>query len=54
MLRPTQLRCSARPTHVQAQGIGGRPIKYRGMMDVLRKTVQNEGVRGLYKVCLGI
>lgn len=36
-------------TRLQAQGIGGRPIKYRGMMDVLRKTVQNEGVRGLYK-----
>lgn len=37
-------------TRLQAQGIGGRPIKYSGMMDVLRKTVQNEGVRGLYKV----
>ncbi len=37
-------------TRLQAQGIGGRPIKYRGMCDVLRKTVQNEGVRGLYKV----
>ncbi|PSC68761.1 Calcium-binding mitochondrial carrier S [Micractinium conductrix] len=36
-------------TRLQAQGIGGRPIKYRGMMDVLRKTVANEGVRGLYK-----
>ena len=44
-------------TRLQAQGIGGRPIKYRGMMDVLRKTVQHEGVRGLYKVgcarCMG-
>jgi hypothetical protein len=39
-------------TRLQAQGIGGRPIKYRGMMDVLRKTVQHEGVRGLYKVSL--
>ncbi|KAL4433743.1 hypothetical protein ABPG75_000184 [Micractinium tetrahymenae] len=36
-------------TRLQAQGIGGKPIKYRGMMDVLRKTVANEGVRGLYK-----
>ena len=38
------------PPLPQAQGIGGRPIKYSGMLDVLRKTVQNEGVRGLYKV----
>jgi len=37
-------------TRLQAQGIGGKPIKYTGMCDVLRKTVQNEGVRGLYKV----
>lgn len=40
-------------TRLQAQGIGGRPIKYAGMCDVLRKTVQNEGVRGLYKVRAG-
>lgn len=37
-------------TRLQAQGIGGQPVKYAGMLDVLRKTVQNEGVRGLYKV----
>lgn len=37
-------------TRLQAQGIGGKPIKYAGMGDVLRKTVANEGVRGLYKV----
>lgn len=36
-------------TRLQAQGIGGKPIKYTGMIDVFRKTVQNEGVRGLYK-----
>lgn len=36
-------------TRLQAQGIGGKPIKYAGMGDVLRKTVANEGVRGLYK-----
>ena len=36
-------------TRLQAQGIGGRPHKYGGMTDVLRKTVRNEGLRGLYK-----
>lgn len=36
-------------TRLQAQGIGGKPIKYAGMVDVLRKTVANEGVRGLFK-----
>ena len=37
-------------TRLQAQGIGGRPSKYRGMKDVLTKTYHNEGVIGLYKV----
>lgn len=36
-------------TRLQAQGVGGRGVKYTGMMDVGRKTVQREGVRGLYK-----
>jgi len=36
-------------TRLQAQGAGGRPIKYGGMVDVIRKTVTSEGVRGLYK-----
>ena len=36
-------------TRLQAQGAGGRPIKYDGMLDVIRKTVASEGVRGLYK-----
>lgn len=36
-------------TRLQAQGAGGRPIKYSGMVDVIRKTVASEGVRGLYK-----
>ena len=36
-------------TRLQAQGAGGRPIKYDGMVDVIRKTVASEGVRGLYK-----
>lgn len=36
-------------TRLQAQGAGGRPIKYGGMVDVIRKTVASEGVRGLYK-----
>lgn len=36
-------------TRLQAQGMGGTENKYDGMMDVLRKTVRNEGFRGLYK-----
>lgn len=36
-------------TRLQAQGAGGRPVKYSGMVDVIRKTVASEGVRGLYK-----
>ena len=33
----------------QAQCIGGAPARYSGMLDVFRKTVAGEGVRGLYK-----
>mmetsp|Transcript_21240 Transcript_21240/g.59056 ORF Transcript_21240/g.59056 Transcript_21240/m.59056 type:complete len:311 (-) Transcript_21240:248-1180(-) len=36
-------------TRMQVQGVGGTELKYKGMMDVLRKTVQREGIRGLYK-----
>lgn len=36
-------------TRLQAQGVGGRPVKYQGMGDVLRQTLAKEGVRGLYK-----
>lgn len=36
-------------TRLQAQGIGGTALKYTGMADVLRKTYQKEGFRGLYK-----
>ena len=36
-------------TRLQAQGIGGIPLKYNGMTDVLCKTYQKEGFRGLYK-----
>ncbi|KAK2077684.1 hypothetical protein QBZ16_004530 [Prototheca wickerhamii] len=36
-------------TRLQAQGVGGKPVRYSGMVDVLRQTVRNEGVRGLYK-----
>lgn len=39
-------------TRLQAQGMGGTPAKYTGMMDVLTKTYRNEGFRGLYKVKL--
>jgi hypothetical protein len=35
---------------LQAQGVGGRPIKYSGMTDVFAQTIRKEGVRGLYKV----
>ena len=30
--------------------MGGMPLRYHNMTDVLRKTVANEGVLGLYKV----
>jgi hypothetical protein len=36
-------------TRLQAQGVGGNPIKYSGMLDVFSQTMRNEGVRGLYK-----
>jgi solute carrier family 25 phosphate transporter 23/24/25/41 len=34
-------------TRLQAQGIGGRAVKYTGMGDVLSKTWQREGLRGV-------
>ena len=37
-------------TRLQAQGVGGNPIKYSGMVDVFSQTLRNEGVAGLYKV----
>lgn len=37
-------------TRLQAQGVGGKPMKYGGMTDVLCKTYRHEGFRGLYKV----
>ena len=37
---------------VQVQGSGGREIQYSGTMDVINKTIEREGVRGLYKVWL--
>ncbi|KDD75827.1 hypothetical protein H632_c481p0, partial [Helicosporidium sp. ATCC 50920] len=39
-------------TRLQAQGVGGQEVKYRGMVDVLVKTARNEGMRGLYKGAL--
>ena len=36
-------------TRLQAQGAAGAPLKYAGMGDVLRRAVEREGVRGLYK-----
>lgn len=36
-------------TRLQAQGMGGVPLKYNGMFDVVRKTLELEGIRGMYK-----
>jgi solute carrier family 25 phosphate transporter 23/24/25/41 len=36
-------------TRLQAQGMGGRPVVYRGMLDCFRQILRHEGVRGLYK-----
>jgi solute carrier family 25 phosphate transporter 23/24/25/41 len=36
-------------TRLQAQGVGGNPVKYSGMADVIAQTLRNEGVAGLYK-----
>lgn len=36
-------------TRLQAQGTVLHPPTYTGIMDVARKTVKNEGVRGLFK-----
>lgn len=36
-------------TRLQAQGRGGAPLKYASAADVLRRAVEREGVRGLYK-----
>jgi solute carrier family 25 phosphate transporter 23/24/25/41 len=37
-------------TRLQAQGVGGRPIKYSGMADVFTQTLAKEGPVGFYKV----
>jgi len=36
-------------TRMQAQGVAGAAPKYTSMMDVLQKTLEAEGFRGLYK-----
>eukprot|EP00216_Chloropicon_sp_CCMP2111_P001641 CAMPEP_0198238268 /NCGR_PEP_ID=MMETSP1446-20131203/3968_1 /TAXON_ID=1461542 ORGANISM="Unidentified sp, Strain CCMP2111" /NCGR_SAMPLE_ID=MMETSP1446 /ASSEMBLY_ACC=CAM_ASM_001112 /LENGTH=305 /DNA_ID=CAMNT_0043920659 /DNA_START=58 /DNA_END=975 /DNA_ORIENTATION=+ len=36
-------------TRLQAQGMGGEANRYNGMIDVAVKTVQREGITGLYK-----
>lgn len=36
-------------TRLQAQGVGGVPLKYGGMGEVVSKALAREGVRGLYK-----
>lgn len=35
---------------LQAQGANGAKLRYTGMTDVLRKTVQADGFKGLYRV----
>jgi solute carrier family 25 phosphate transporter 23/24/25/41 len=34
---------------LQVQGVGGRPMLYNGWFDCVKKTVAQQGVRGLYK-----
>ncbi|KAL3155458.1 hypothetical protein ABBQ38_011014 [Trebouxia sp. C0009 RCD-2024] len=36
-------------TRLQAQGANGAKLRYTGMTDVLRKTVQADGFKGLYR-----
>ncbi|KAI1076517.1 mitochondrial carrier [Whalleya microplaca] len=36
-------------TRLQTQGTSMHPARYTGIWDVARKTIRNEGVRGLYK-----
>lgn len=36
-------------TRLQAQGMEGRPILYHGIVDCFRRTVRDEGLRGLYR-----
>uniref|UniRef100_A0A7S1SPR2 ADP,ATP carrier protein n=1 Tax=Tetraselmis chuii TaxID=63592 RepID=A0A7S1SPR2_9CHLO len=36
-------------TRMQMQGVGGKSNKYAGMIDVMVKAVEREGLRGLYK-----
>jgi len=36
-------------TRLQAQGMEGRPVIYNGIVDCVAKTVNTEGIRGLYR-----
>jgi solute carrier family 25 phosphate transporter 23/24/25/41 len=36
-------------TRLQAQGTPGHPTTYNGAFDVIRVTLQREGIRGFYK-----
>lgn len=36
-------------TRLQAQGMGGVPLQYSGMFDVIKKTLELEGIKGMYK-----
>ena len=44
-------RCM-RGSSVQAQGANGAKLRYTGMTDVLKKTFQADGFKGLYRVRL--
>jgi len=33
---------------LQTQGIGGRPVRYKGMVDVWQQIIAKEGMRGMY------
>mmetsp|Transcript_33294 Transcript_33294/g.59607 ORF Transcript_33294/g.59607 Transcript_33294/m.59607 type:complete len:295 (-) Transcript_33294:208-1092(-) len=39
-------------TRLQAQGMNGRTVRYKGLVDALKKTVRREGWAALYKGCL--
>ena len=36
---------------LQAQGTGGRPVIYSGLIDAFRQNVANNGIRSLYVGC---
>ena len=49
-LNHTQVMRHQSMCKLQAQGANGAKLRYTGMTDVLRKTVQADGLKGLYRV----